>query len=97
MCVRRLLISGSKVQVLDGPPIVSATSEASGVADAVFATTWVIELVYRDLIPKPLPVGRRSPLVAPILMTLRPQTQTLPTAQRAISPRPQNAQRLRRL
>src|SRR5499426_1254287 len=52
MCVRRLLISGSKVRVLDGPPIVSATSEASGVADAVFATTWVIELVYRDLIPQ---------------------------------------------
>src|SRR5215472_10160406 len=33
-----LLISGSKVRVLDGPPIDSATSGASGVADGAFAT-----------------------------------------------------------
>src|SRR5262249_21015650 len=32
----RLLISGSKVRVLDGPPIESATSVPSGVADAVW-------------------------------------------------------------
>src|SRR5215831_2327911 len=33
-----LLISGSKVRVLDDPPIESATSRAVGVADTVFAT-----------------------------------------------------------
>src|SRR6266545_5040797 len=34
-----LLISGSKVRVLDGPPDESATSGASGVADPVFASS----------------------------------------------------------
>jgi len=36
MCVLRLLISGSKVRVLDGPPILSGASEITGVPDLAF-------------------------------------------------------------
>src|SRR5437867_3448838 len=41
---KRLLISGSKVRVLDGPPIESGTSGGSGVPDLIFPTTRVLLL-----------------------------------------------------
>jgi hypothetical protein len=44
-CCSGLLISGSEVRVLHGPPSESATSGAPGVADAVFSTTLVVQAI----------------------------------------------------